>query len=94
MTSAQLDDASFDFGHHLVRATIGFGALAGQSSEAIAGVAGEPAVKGPSVDPVADRGVLDGGSVEHLPHGVVALLNHGQIHQWHGVLLGSVEHKS
>ncbi len=25
--------------------------------------------------------------------GSVALLNHRQIHQWHGVLLGSVEHK-
>jgi hypothetical protein len=34
-----------------------------------------------------------GGAIEHLFHGVVALLNHRQIYQWHGVLLGSVEHK-
>ena len=50
-------------------------------------------MKGAAVDAVAGRGVFDGRPFEHLPHGVVALLNHRQIHQWHGVLLGSVEHK-
>ena len=50
-------------------------------------------MKRAAVDPTADRGVFDRRFVEHLSHGVVALLNHRQIHQWHGVLLGSVEHK-
>jgi hypothetical protein len=50
-------------------------------------------MKGATIDPVAGGGVFDGGSVEHLSDGVVALLNHRKIHQWHGVLLGSVEHE-
>src|SRR5918992_2439019 len=62
--------------------------LTGQSSQAFGRIAHQPAVKSPSVDAVADRGVFDRRSVEHLPHGVVALLNHRQIHQRHGALLG------
>jgi hypothetical protein len=50
-------------------------------------------MKGATVDPVAGRGVFDTRSVEHLSHGVVALLNHRKIHHWHGVHLGSIEHK-
>ena len=34
-----------------------------------------------AIDPVADGGVFDRGSVEHPSHGVVALLNHQQIDQ-------------
>jgi hypothetical protein len=45
------------------------------------------------VDPVAGRGVFCRGAVEDLSAGVVALLNHGKLHQRHGVLLGSGEHK-
>jgi hypothetical protein len=93
MVATQLDDASFHLRHHLVRAPVRPGALVRERGETVGGVADKPAVKGPSVDPVAGRGVFDRGSVEHLPHGVVALLNHRQIHQWHGVLLGSAEHK-
>jgi hypothetical protein len=93
MGPAQFDDARFDLGCHLVGAAIGPGALVGESSETIGGVADEPAVKGPSVDPVASRDVFDAGTVEHLPDGIVALLNHRKLHQHDGLLLGSVEHK-
>ena len=93
MAAAQLDDAGFDLGRHLVRAAIRLGALVRQSGEAYGDVADEPAVKGAPIDAVAGGGVFDGGPVEHLSDGVVALLNHRKIHQWHGVLLGSTEHK-
>jgi hypothetical protein len=80
MTAAQLDDAGLDLGRHLMRTAIGLGALVGECSQALRGVAHQPAMKGPSIDPVADRGVLDGGPVEHLSHRVIALLNHRRIH--------------
>ena len=50
-------------------------------------------MEGAAIDPVAGGGVLDTRSVEDVSHGVIALLNHRQIHHWHGVLLGSTEHK-
>jgi hypothetical protein len=93
MAPAHLDDPCLDLRRHLVRATIGLGAPVGEGGEAVGRVAHEPAMEGAAVDPVADRGVFDRRSLEHLSDGVVALLNHRQIHQWHGVLLGSVEHK-
>ena len=93
MAAAQLDDAGFDLRRDLVRAAIGLGAAVGKGGEAFSGVAHEPAVQGPSVDPVASCGVGDGGAVEHLSDGVVALLNHRKLHQHDGLLLGSVEHK-
>jgi hypothetical protein len=37
-------------------------------------------VKGSSVDPMAGGDVFDGGTVEHLSDGVVALLNHRKLH--------------
>jgi hypothetical protein len=93
MAPTQRDDAGLDLGRHLLGAAIGPGALVGEGGQALGGEAYEPPVKRPAVDPVVDRGVLHGRPVEHLPHGVVALLNHRKIHEWHGVLLGSVEHK-
>jgi hypothetical protein len=89
---AQLYDYGLDLGSHLMGAAIGLGALVGQSTETL-GVAQEPPVKSATVDAVADGGVFDRGSIEHLSDRVVALLNHRKIHQWHGVLLGSGEHK-
>jgi hypothetical protein len=76
-----------------MRAAIGLGALVGECGKTLVGVSDKPAVKGPAVDPEAGGGVFDRRSVQDLPNGVVALLNHRQIHQWHGVLLGSAEHK-
>jgi hypothetical protein len=76
-----------------MRAPVRLRALVGQRRETVVGVANEPAVKRPSVDAVAGGGVLDGGAVEDLPHGVGPLLKHRKIHQWRGVLLGSVEHE-
>ena len=93
MGPAQDDDASFDLRCHLVRTAIGLGAAIGQSRKALGGIAHESAVKGPAVDAVADGGVFDRRPVEHLSDRVVALLNHRKIHQWHGILLGSAEHK-
>ncbi|HYN37167.1 MAG TPA: hypothetical protein VEV82_09365 [Actinomycetota bacterium] len=93
VAAAQLDDASLDLGRDLVRAAVGLGALIGESGQAVGGVAHQPAMKRPAIDPIADRCVFDAGSVQHLSDRVVALLNHRQIHQWHGVLLGSTEHK-
>jgi hypothetical protein len=91
--AAQLDDAGLDLRGHLVGTAIESGALVGECGKTFVGVADEPAVKGPAVDPVAGRGVGDGGAVEHLFDGVVALLNHRKLHQHDHVLLGSVEHK-
>jgi hypothetical protein len=93
MSPAQLDDASLDLGWDLMGAAIGLGAAIGESRKTLAGVAHEPAVKGPSVDPVAGGDFGDGGAVEYLPDGVVALLNHRKLHQHDDILLGSVEHK-
>jgi hypothetical protein len=93
MAAAQLDDAGLDLRCHLVWAPIRPRALVGERGEAVGGIADEPAVKGAAVDAVAGRGALDRGSIEHLSDRVVALLNHRKIHQWHGVLLGSAEHK-
>lgn len=93
MAAAQLHDASFDLGRDLVWTALGLGALVGERRQAVCRVAHQPTMKSAAIDSIAGGGVFDGGPVEHLPHGVVALLNHGQIHQWHGVLLGSVEHK-
>jgi len=93
MSSTELDDAGLDLGRHLMGAAIGLGAAIGQRNESLAGVADQPAVEGTSVDPVAGGHVGDGGTVEHLSHGVVALLNHGKLHQHDQILLGSVEHK-
>jgi hypothetical protein len=56
MSSSHLDYARFDLGRHLMRAPVGLGALVRQSSEAVGGVAHEPAMKGSSIDPITDRG--------------------------------------
>jgi hypothetical protein len=93
MAPAHLDDPCLDLGCHLVRAPVRLGALVGEGTETVGGVAHEPPVKCAAVDPVPGRGVFDRRSVEHLLDRVVALLNHRQTHQWHGVLLGSGEHK-
>ncbi len=93
MSPSHVDDPSFDLGRHLVRATIGLRAVVGQRPETLGRVAHEPAVKRPAIDPVAGGGVFDSRPVQNLSYGVVALLNHRQIHQWQGALLGSTEHK-
>ncbi|HEX2100985.1 MAG TPA: hypothetical protein VHF69_09990 [Candidatus Synoicihabitans sp.] len=93
MGSAQFADASLDPRRHLVGTAIGFGGLVGERTETVVGVAHKPAVQSPAIDAVADRSVFDGGSIEDLSDGVVALLNHRKIRQWHDVLLGSGEHK-
>ncbi len=88
------------YGGHLVRTAIGLGAAIGECRETLVGVAQQPTMNGSAVDPVAggdvcDRGtdVCDRGTVEHLPDGVVALLNHRKLHQHDEVLPGSGEHK-
>jgi hypothetical protein len=63
------------------------------TEKTLVGVAHKPAIERPAIDAIRGRGVLDCRSVEHLSDGVIALLNHREIHQWHSVLLGSVEHK-
>jgi len=68
--------------------------LIGEGAEATGGIAKQPAVHRPAVDPVAAGDVGDGGSrVECLSHGQVALLNHRKLHKHAGILLGSVEPK-
>ena len=63
MTPTQLDDADLDLGCHLMGAAIGLGAVVKQGAKTLAGVAQQPAVKGPSVDAVAGGGVSDGGTL-------------------------------
>ncbi len=92
MAAAQLDDAGLDLGRHLVRTAIGLGALVGEPCQAVIRVTDQPPMKGAAVDAVAGCCVFDARPIEHLSHGVVALLNHRKLHQ-HVVLLGSVEHK-
>ncbi len=93
MGPAELDDAGFGRGGDLVRAPVGVGAAIGESGEAVVRVAHEPAVDGPSVDAVAGGDIGHRGALEHVSHGVVALLNHRKLHQHAHVLLGSAEHK-
>ncbi len=62
MCSSELDYASLDLGCDLVRAAVGLGAAIDQRHEALAGMADQPAVEGPSVDPVAGGHVGDGGT--------------------------------
>lgn len=59
MVPPHVDDAGLDLRRHLMRAAIGSRALVGKCREPVGGVADEPTVKGPSVDPIADRGVFD-----------------------------------
>jgi hypothetical protein len=93
MGPAQLDDAGFDLGTDLVRIAVGLGAVVGEGRQSLVRVAEEPAVNGPAIDPMAGCDIGDRGPFEHLPDGVVALLNHRKLHQHDHVLLGSVEHK-
>jgi hypothetical protein len=53
---------------------IGLGPLVCERGETFVGVAHEPAMNRPAVDPVAGGDVFDGGTVEHLSDRVVALL--------------------
>ncbi len=64
-----------------------------QGAKTLVGAVLQPAMKGPSVDPIAGGHVGDGSTVEPLSYGVAALLNHRKLHQHDHVLIGSVEHK-
>lgn len=78
----------------LVGTAIGLGAAIGERPEAPGGVAGQPAVDGPAVDPVPVGDVGDRSSgVERLSHGQVTLLNQRKLRQHRLILLGSVEAK-
>ena len=94
MAQAHLDDAGLDLWRHLVRAAIGLRAALGKSSQAVVGVAHEPAMNGSPVNAIAGRNVGDGGPIQHLADGVVSLLNHRKLHKHDEILPGSVEHKS
>jgi hypothetical protein len=71
----------------------GFGAFVGERPQALVGIAQQPPVEGAAVDPVAGGDVGDRSAVEHLSDGVIALLNHRELHQHCEILLGSSEHK-
>ena len=65
----------------------------GEGSEALVRVAHEPAVDGAPIDPVAGGDIGDPGAVQHLPYRQLALLNHRQLREHPGILLGSGERK-
>jgi hypothetical protein len=88
--SSELHDPRFELRSDLVRAPVGPGAAVGQGAEALAGVADQPAVDGPSIDAVAGGHVGDLGAVEHLPDREVALLNHRKLREHPEIPLGSV----
>ena len=81
MGSPQRDDHRLDLGGDLMGATIGAGAAVGEGAQALVRVAQEPSVDGPSVDAVTGSDVGDLGTVEHLSHREVALLNHRKLRE-------------
>jgi hypothetical protein len=93
MGSAEADDPGLDLRRDLVWTPAGPRAPVGERAQALGGVADQPPVYGAAIDAVAGGNVGDPGTVEHLSHREVALLDHRKLREHLQILLGSGEPK-
>jgi hypothetical protein len=84
------DDPGLDHRGQLVWTAVGLRALLGQSADPLVGIADQPTVQRPAVDPMAGGHIGDRRpGVEHLSDSEIALLKHRKLPQCHDRLLGS-----
>jgi len=77
--AAQFDDARLDLRRHLVRAGGRPRGVVGESGDAAARIAAQPAVHGLPAHPVAAGDLGDAGAAQDLEHCLMALLHDSQL---------------
>src|SRR5665647_3369816 len=77
--AAQFDDARLDLRRHLVRAGGRPRGVVGESGDAAARIAAQPAVHGLPAHPVAARHLGDAGAAQDLEHCLMTLLHDSQL---------------